>query len=343
MSTILVTGGTGFIGSHTAVTLLSEGYDVVIADNLSNSSEKVIGRIREITGRSPVFCRTDIRDREGLRKIFSDNRIDAVINFAGYKAVGESVRKPLMYYGNNIEGAVTLLEVMAESNVKSFVFSSSATVYLPANKGPITEDEPVKRSPSPYGQTKVDIEQICEDLYRSDSSWSLCMLRYFNPIGAHESGLIGENPNGIPNNLMPYITQVAVGKLDHLRIFGNDYETPDGTCIRDYIHVMDLAEGHAAALRHCMGKPGFYTYNLGSGQGVSVLEIVNAFMKENGIKIPYEFTPRRPGDEPVYFADASKAERELGWKTRRSISDMVRDSWNWQRKNPEGYGAGPEE
>ena len=302
MSTILVTGGTGFIGSHTAVTLLSEGYDVVIADNLSNSSEKVIGRIREITGRSPVFCRTDIRDREGLRKIFTEHRIDAVINFAGYKAVGESVRKPLMYYGNNIEGAVTLLEVMAESNVKSFVFSSSATVYLPANKVPITEDEPVKRSPSPYGQTKVDIEQICEDLYRSDSSWSLCMLRYFNPIGAHESGLIGENPNGIPNNLMPYITQVAVGKLDHLRIF-----------------------------------------NLGSGQGVSVLEIVNAFMKENGIKIPYEFTPRRPGDEPVYFADASKAERELGWKTRRSISDMVRDSWNWQRKNPEGYGAGPEE
>ena len=298
MSTILVTGGTGFIGSHTAVTLLSEGYDVVIADNLSNSSEKVIGRIREITGRSPVFCRTDIRDREGLRKIFTEHRIDAVINFAGYKAVGESVRKPLMYYGNNIEGAVTLLEVMAESNVKSFVFSSSATVYLPANKVPITEDEPVKRSPSPYGQTKVDIEQICEDLYRSDSSWSLCMLRYFNPIGAHESGLIGENPNGIPNNLMPYITQVAVGKLDH---------------------------------------------NLGSGQGVSVLEIVNAFMKENGIKIPYEFTPRRPGDEPVYFADASKAERELGWKTRRSISDMVRDSWNWQRKNPEGYGAGPEE
>ena len=297
MSTILVTGGTGFIGSHTAVTLLSEGYDVVIADNLSNSSEKVIGRIREITGRSPVFCRTDIRDREGLRKIFTEHRIDAVINFAGYKAVGESVRKPLMYYGNNIEGAVTLLEVMAESNVKSFVFSSSATVYLPANKVPITEDEPVKRSPSPYGQTKVDIEQICEDLYRSDSSWSLCMLRYFNPIGAHESGLIGENPNGIPNNLMPYITQVAVGKLD----------------------------------------------NLGSGQGVSVLEIVNAFMKENGIKIPYEFTPRRPGDEPVYFADASKAERELGWKTRRSISDMVRDSWNWQRKNPEGYGAGPEE
>ena len=343
MSTILVTGGTGFIGSHTAVTLLSEGFDVVIADNLSNSSEKVIGRIRAITGRSPVFCRTDIRDREGLRKIFSDNRIDAVINFAGYKAVGESVRKPLMYYGNNIEGAVTLLEVMAESNVKSFVFSSSATVYLPANKVPITEDEPVKRSPSPYGQTKVDIEQICADLYRSDKSWSLCMLRYFNPIGAHESGLIGENPNGIPNNLMPYITQVAVGKLDHLRIFGNDYETPDGTCIRDYIHVMDLAEGHAAALRHCMGKPGFYTYNLGSGQGVSVLEIVNAFMKENGIKIPYEFTPRRPGDEPVYFADASKAERELGWKTRRSISDMVRDSWNWQRKNPEGYGAGPEE
>ena len=253
MSTILVTGGTGFIGSHTAVTLLSEGYDVVIADNLSNSSEKVIGRIREITGRSPVFCRTDIRDREGLRKIFTEHRIDAVINFAGYKAVGESVRKPLMYYGNNIEGAVTLLEVMAESNVKSFVFSSSATVYLPANKVPITEDEPVKRSPSPYGQTKVDIEQICEDLYRSDSSWSLCMLRYFNPIGAHESGLIGENPNGIPNNLMPYITQVAVGKLDHLRIFGNDYETPDGTCIRDYIHVMDLAEGHAAALRHCMG------------------------------------------------------------------------------------------
>ena len=210
MSTILVTGGTGFIGSHTAVTLLSEGYDVVIADNLSNSSEKVIGRIREITGRSPVFCRTDIRDREGLRKIFTEHRIDAVINFAGYKAVGESVRKPLMYYGNNIEGAVALLEVMAESNVKSFVFSSSATVYLPANKVPITEDEPVKRSPSPYGQTKVDIEQICEDLYRSDSSWSLCMLRYFNPIGAHESGLIGENPNGIPNNLMPYITQVAV-------------------------------------------------------------------------------------------------------------------------------------
>ena len=338
MSTILVTGGTGFIGSHTAVTLLSRGYDVVITDNLSNSSDKVLSRIKEITGRSPVFYKTDIRDRAGLQKIFSEHQIDAVINFAGYKAVGESVRKPLMYYGNNIEGAVTLLEVMAEHNLKSFVFSSSATVYLPAVKIPITEDEPVKRSPSPYGQTKVDIEQICEDIYKSDSSWSLCMLRYFNPIGAHESGLIGENPNGIPNNLMPYITQVAVGKLEHLRIFGNDYKTPDGTCIRDYIHVMDLAEGHAAALRHCMGKPGFYTYNLGSGKGVSVLEIVNAFMKENGIKIPYEFTPRRPGDEPEYYADASKAERELGWKTKRTISDMLRDSWNWQRKNPEGYG-----
>ena len=337
MSTILVTGGTGFIGSHTAVTLLSEGFDVVIADNLSNSSEKVIGRIREITGSSPVFCRTDIRDREGLRKIFSDNRIDAVINFAGYKAVGESVRKPLMYYGNNIEGAVTLLEVMAESNVKSFVFSSSATVYLPANKVPITEDEPVKRSPSPYGQTKVDIEQICEDLYRSDSSWSLCMLRYFNPIGAHESGLIGENPNGIPNNLMPYITQVAVGKLDHLRIFGNDYETPDGTCIRDYIHVVDLARGHVNALKAIQDNCGLAVYNLGTGKGYSVLELVEAFERVNGIKIPYVIDGRRTGDVPVVYSDPSKAERELGWRAEYGINEMVRDSWNWQKRNPNGF------
>jgi UDP-glucose 4-epimerase len=337
MSTILLTGGSGFIGSHTAVELLNDGYQVIIADNLANSSIKVLDRIKQIVGKSPAFYETDIRDRKGLDEIFTENHIDSVINFAGFKSVGESVEKPLAYYDNNICGAINLLNSMAEHGVKNFIFSSSATVYLPAEKSPITEDEPVKRSPSPYGQTKVVIEQICEDLYRSDNSWSLCMLRYFNPIGAHESGLIGESPNGIPNNLMPYITQVAVGRLEKLRVFGNDYPTPDGTGVRDYIHVVDLARGHAAALRHCTGKPGFYTYNLGSGHGVSVLDIVRAFEKANGLKIPYQVVKRRNGDVAECYADASKAEIELGWKTEKSLEDMMRDSWNWQKQNPRGY------
>lgn len=337
MGVVLLAGGTGFIGSHTVVELLNEGHQVVIADNLSNSSEKVLERIKRIAGNSLVFYNTDIRNRKGLNKIFEENHIDSVINFAGFKSVGESVAKPLSYYDNNIIGAVSLLESMAEHCVKNFIFSSSATVYLPATKCPITEDEPIKRSPSPYGQTKVEIEHICEDLYRSDNSWSLCMLRYFNPIGAHESGLIGEYPRGIPNNLLPYITQVAVGKLSHLRVFGNDYPTHDGTGVRDYIHVVDLAKGHVAALRHCSNNPGFYTYNLGSGRGVSVLDIVNAFEKVNGIKIPYEIVPRRKGDVAECYADASKAERELGWKTEKSLEDMMRDSWNWQKHNPNGY------
>lgn len=333
---ILVTGGAGYIGSHTCVLLLQAGYDVVVLDNLSNSSSKSIDRVEKITGKKLKFYECDILDRDGMRCIFKENKIDAVIHFAGLKAVGESVAQPLMYYENNITGTLHLLDVMREFGVKKMVFSSSATVYGMSDKMPLTEDLPTSAN-SPYGQTKLMIEQILTDLSVSDKEWSVALLRYFNPVGAHESGTIGENPKGIPNNLMPYITQVASGKLPQLSIFGNDYPTKDGTGVRDYIHVVDLADGHLKALDKINSSKGVMIYNLGTGIGYSVLDLVKAFEKANNLKINYKFAPRRPGDVIVCYADASKAEKELGWKAKKSIVDMCRDSWNWQKNNPNGY------
>ena len=333
---ILVTGGAGYIGSHTCVLLLEAGYDVVVLDNLSNSSPNSIGRVEKITGKKMKFYECDILDKDGMRKIFSENDIDAVIHFAGLKAVGESVAQPLKYYENNISGTVCLLEVMSEFNVKKIVFSSSATVYGMTDKVPLTEDLPTSAN-SPYGQTKLMIEQILTDLAVSDKEWSISLLRYFNPVGAHESGNIGENPKGIPNNLMPYITQVASGKLEQLSIFGNDYPTKDGTGVRDYIHVVDLADGHLKALNKINNTKGVMIHNLGTGVGYSVLDLVNAFEEANNLKINYKFAPRRPGDVVICYADPSKAKRELGWEAKKTIVDMCRDSWNWQKNNPNGY------
>lgn len=333
---ILVTGGTGFIGSHTVIELIKAGYEPIILDNFYNSKPKVLERLKMITNKDITFYQGDIRNREDLRRVFKEHDIKGVIHFAGLKAVGESVQKPLEYYDNNVGGTLVLLEVMRECNVKNFVFSSSATVYGLANKNPIDETEPLKRSTNPYGQTKVDIEFICDDLYHSDNSWSLCMLRYFNPVGAHESGLIGEDPQGIPNNLMPFISQVAVGKREYLNIFGNDYPTKDGTGVRDYIHVVDLAKGHVCAVAHCFDKPNLYTYNLGTGNGLSVLDMVKAYSKTLGREVPYKFAPRRAGDVPMCYANPAKAERELGWKAEKTVEDMTNDSWNWQSKNPNG-------
>ena len=331
---ILLTGGSGYIGSHVAVELIERGYRVIIADNLSNSSEKAVEHIRMITGKEPIFYRCDIRDRAALEDIFEKENVGCCIHFAGLKAVGESVDKPLVYYGNNIGGAVTLLGVMREHGVKNFVFSSSATVYGEPETMPMNEKCPRGKITNPYGQTKAMIEQILEDLYASDGEWNITILRYFNPIGAHPSGLIGENPNGIPNNLMPYITMVAAGKLPQLTVFGDDYDTLDGTGVRDYIHVVDLACGHAAALEKLGGLK---IYNLGTGRGCSVKELVSAFEEATGVRIPVVIGPRRAGDIAVSYADPSLAEAELGWRAERSIADMCRDAWTWQSRFPNGY------
>lgn len=328
--TILVTGGTGYIGSHTAVELIQKGYEVIIADNLFNSSESVLDKIAEITGIRPKFYLVDLTEREPAEKIFKENKVDAVIHFAGLKAVGESCRKPLMYYYNNIASSVVLADVMAEYGCKKIIFSSSATVYGEPENVPITEDFPLSTT-NPYGTTKLMIEKIYTDLVNSDPEWNVTLLRYFNPIGAHESGLIGENPNGIPNNLMPYIVKVAAGELYQLSVFGNDYPTHDGTGVRDYIHVIDLALGHIAAIEK-LTAPGVHIYNLGTGKGYSVLDIVTAFEKANNIKVPYVITDRRPGDIPKSLADPSKALRELDWKTRYDIDDMCRTAWNFAVK-----------
>ena len=333
---ILVTGGAGYIGSHTVVELIKLGKEVVIVDNLSNSSILVLDRIEEITGKRPTFYELDVADKAALRSVFEKESIEAAIHFAGYKAVGESVEKPVMYYENNIMSTLSLVEVMAEFGVKKIVFSSSATVYGLNNPSPLVENMPTSAT-NPYGYTKVMLEQILRDLEVSDKEWSVALLRYFNPIGAHESGLIGEDPAGIPNNLMPFIAQVAVGKGAELSVFGNDYDTVDGTGVRDYIHVVDLALGHIKALEKISDTTGVYTYNLGSGQGTSVLELVQAFEKVNGVKVPYKIVDRRPGDVATCYANADKALAELNWKTEKTIEDMCRDTWNWQSKNPNGY------
>jgi len=333
---ILVTGGAGYIGSHTCVELLSKGHDIVIVDNFSNSKPEVLNRIKEITGKEFRFYKADILDKEGLNKIFQENDINAVIHFAGLKAVGESVKIPIKYYYNNITGTLVLCEVMEKHNVKKMVFSSSATVYGKPESVPIKEDFPLNPA-NPYGRTKLMIEEILKDIYASDNDWSIALLRYFNPIGAHESGKIGEDPNGVPNNLMPYITQVAIGKREKLNIFGNDYDTHDGTGVRDYIHVVDLAKGHLKALEKIMVSEGIDSYNLGTGTGYSVLDVVCAFEKVTGIKIPYQVTDRRPGDIDKCYADPAKAYNELGWKAEKNLEDMCMDSWNWQMKNPNGY------
>ena len=333
---ILVTGGAGYIGSHTVVELIKQGKEVVIVDNLSNSSILVLDRIEEITGKRPTFYELDVADKAALRSVFEKESIEAAIHFAGYKAVGESVEKPVMYYENNIMSTLALVEVMAEFGVKKIVFSSSATVYGLNNPSPLVENMPTSAT-NPYGYTKVMLEQILRDLEVSDKEWSVALLRYFNPIGAHESGLIGEDPAGIPNNLMPFIAQVAVGKRAELSVFGNDYDTVDGTGVRDYIHVVDLALGHIKALEKISDTTGVYTYNLGSGQGTSVLELVQAFEKVNGVPVPYKIVDRRPGDVATCYANADKALAELNWKTEKTIEDMCRDTWNWQSKNPNGY------
>lgn len=334
---ILVTGGAGYIGSHTCIELLDAGYEVVVVDNLSNSCPEAIKRVEEITGKKITFYKDDILDREALEKIFNAEKIESVVHFAGLKAVGESVRKPLEYYHNNITGTLTLCKVMSEHGVKDIVFSSSATVYGDPAEIPITENCPKGVCTNPYGWTKSMLEQILTDLHTADSEWNVILLRYFNPIGAHKSGKIGEDPKGIPNNLMPYVTQVAVGKLKCLGVFGNDYNTPDGTGVRDYIHVVDLAAGHVKAVEKLKDKEGVSIYNLGTGHGYSVLQIVAAVEKACGHKIPYEIQPRRKGDIAVCYADSSKAAQELGWKAVRELDEMCEDSWRWQQQNPNGY------
>ncbi len=334
---ILVTGGAGFIGSHTCVELLNAGFDVVIMDNLSNSSAESVRRIEELSGKKVRFYEKDIRDEEAYAEIFADNAIESVIHFAGLKAVGESVRKPVEYYDNNIGGTVKLLAAMQKYGCTRIVFSSSATVYGSQNPVPFREDMPTGGTTNPYGTTKLFIERILTDTQAAHPDWSVVLLRYFNPIGAHESGRIGENPRGIPNNLMPYIAQVAVGKLPYLHVFGADYDTPDGTGVRDYIHVVDLAVGHVKAVEKAMRDTGVSIYNLGTGHGVSVLELVHAFEKASGVSIPYQIEPRRPGDIAVCYADASKAERELGWTAQLGVDRMCADTWRWQSQNPEGF------
>ncbi|MFU0799086.1 MAG: UDP-glucose 4-epimerase GalE [Xylanivirga thermophila] len=333
---ILVTGGTGYIGSHTCVELLDAGHDVIVVDNLSNSKIKAIDHIEGITGKILKFYKLDILNREGMYNVFEENDIEAVIHFAGLKAVGESVEEPLRYYQNNITGTLVLCEAMQRYGVKNMVFSSSATVYGMDNESPLTEDLPLSAT-NPYGWTKIMIEQILRDIYASDGTWSIVLLRYFNPIGAHESGRLGEDPNGIPNNLMPYITQVAAGKRKMLNIFGNDYDTYDGTGIRDYIHVVDLAKGHLKALQKVIESNGIDAYNLGTGIGYSVLDVVKAFEKATGKEIPYVMADRRAGDIASCYADSSKAYRELGWKAEKDIYDMCKDAWRWQVNNPNGY------
>lgn len=333
---ILVTGGAGYIGSHTVVELLNEDYEVVIVDDFSNSHPTVLERIKELTGKTFSFYELNLLDKEALKNVFAENDIEAVVHFAGFKAVGESVAEPLKYYHNNITGTLILLEVMRDFEVKKIVFSSSATVYGMDNEAPFTENMPTSAT-NPYGKTKVFIEHILSDLAVSDDEWSAVILRYFNPIGAHESGRIGEDPNDIPNNLMPYITQVAVGKLNQLSVFGDDYETHDGTGVRDYIHVVDLAQGHLSALDYTFKNTGVEAVNLGTGEGYSVLDVVHAFENANTIGIPYEIVERRPGDIAIGYADPTKAKEVLGWESNYSLEDMCRTSWNWQKNNPNGY------
>ena len=333
---ILVTGGAGYIGSHTIIELIKAGHDVVVIDNLINSSKTSLDRVEKIVGKDIPFYEADVRNKEILATIFTDHNVNAVIHFAGLKAVGESVEKSLLYYQNNLESTLSLLETMKKSDVKKLVFSSSATVYGDPEKLPITEDMP-RHATNPYGQTKLMIEQVLEDISASHDDWNITSLRYFNPIGAHESGTIGEDPNGIPNNLLPFVAQVATGKLEKVRVFGDDYNTPDGTGIRDYIHVIDLAKAHLAALDH-LNHPNVYkAYNIGTGKADSVLDIIHAFEKASGKKIPYEISARRPGDIAACYADVSLAQQELGWKAEFTIEDSCRDSWNWQSKNPNGY------
>lgn len=333
---VLVTGGVGYIGSHTTIELIQEGKDVIIVDNLSNSNVVVLDRIEEITGVKPKFYELDVQNREKLEIVFKENDIDSVIHFAASKAVGESVEKPLEYYSNNIKNTLVLLEAMSKYNVKNFVFSSSATVYGDPHTCPILEDFPLSAT-NPYGQTKLMIENMLRDICKADKSLNVAILRYFNPVGAHKSGKIGEEPNGIPNNLMPYITKVAIGQLKELSVFGDDYNTPDGTGVRDYIHVVDLAGGHVKALQKLESKPGLVTYNLGTGNGYSVLEMVQAFSKASGRDIAYKIAPRRAGDIAMCYADASKAKKELGWEAKYNIDEMCEDSWRWQSLNPNGY------
>ena len=331
---ILLPGGAGYIGSHTAVELLNQGKDIVIIDNFSNSNIKALEAIKQITGKDFKFYEIDYMDRKKLEKVFEENAIEAVINFAGYKAVGKSVKEPLNYYYNNVSGAIILLQTMEKYGVKKFVFSSSATIYGEQASPKYVETMERKTASSPYGTTKIMIEQILEDMYKADPTWKISILRYFNPVGAHETGLLGENPNGIPNNLMPFIQKVAIGELKELTIFGNDYNTPDGTCRRDYLHVVDLAIGHIKALEKLEKSDyGVYVYNLGTGSPVSVLELVTTFMKVNNIEVPYRYGARRAGDLDEFYADPTKAEKELGWKATKTVEDMCRDSWNYIQKN----------
>ena len=333
---VLITGGAGYIGSHTCIEMLNAGYDVVVVDNLDNANSKSLERVEKITGKKVRFYKEDVRCKDAMRKIFSENKIDAVIHFAGLKAVGESVREPIMYYDNNLINTIVLLEVMNEFGVKKIVFSSSATVYGVATQMPLVEGMPLGAI-NPYGRTKLFIENILSDLYVADNDWCVALLRYFNPIGAHKSGLIGEDPKGIPNNLMPYISQVAVGKLEKLHVFGNDYKTVDGTGVRDYIHVVDLAVGHVKAIEWALSHKECEAFNLGTGNGTSVLQLRDAFIKATGVDIPYVIDPRRPGDPDEVYANADKAKRILGWTAKHGIEEMCEDTWRWQKNNPNGY------
>lgn len=334
---ILLTGGAGFIGSHTLIELSLAGHDAVVVDNLYNSSPLSLKRVENIIGKNVPFYKVDIRDREGLQGVFDKHHFDACIHFAGLKAVGESVAKPLEYYENNMNGTFVLLDVMRKNGCKNIIFSSSATVYGEPAEIPITENSPKGHCTNPYGQTKSMLEEVLIDVQKADSQWNVVLLRYFNPIGAHPSGMIGESPNGIPNNLMPYITQTAIGKRKELGVFGNDYDTPDGTGVRDYIHVVDLAKAHVAALQAIEGNKGISIYNVGTGHGYSVLDVVKAFVKENGVEVPYVIKPRRAGDIASLYCDPTKAKEELGWQALYDINDMCRDSWNWQKNNPNGF------
>ena len=337
--TILLTGGAGYIGSHTIIELDKAGHDVVVVDNLVNSNPEALRRVAKIIGKEVPFVKADVRDRAAMEAIFNENKIDAVIHFAGLKAVGESVAKPLEYYENNMNATFVLLEVMRSHGCKNLIFSSSATVYGNPAIIPITEECPKGHCTNPYGQTKSMLEEVLMDVQKADPAWNIVLLRYFNPIGAHESGTMGENPNGIPNNLMPYITQTAVGIRKELGVFGDDYDTPDGTGVRDYIHVCDLAAGHVAALSAINRNCGLAIYNLGTGRGYSVLDVVKAFIKVNGVDVPYVIKPRRPGDIATCYCNPAKAKAELGWEAKHGIEDMCRDSWNWQKNNPKGYDA----
>ncbi|MGN1015957.1 MAG: UDP-glucose 4-epimerase GalE [Faecousia sp.] len=335
---VLVTGGAGYIGSHTCVELMESGHDVVVIDNLCNSNPKSLERVEALTGKKAAFYEGDVRDEALLRRIFAENEIDSVIHFAGLKAVGESVAQPWRYYDNNLNSTLVLTKVMADVGVKRIIFSSSATVYSGDNEMPLRETSRTGGCTNPYGWTKYMTEQILSGMAFADPEWSVVLLRYFNPIGAHESGMIGEDPRGIPNNLMPYITQVAIGRREKLSVFGNDYDTPDGTGVRDYIHVVDLAKGHVAAVKYAADNTGCEVFNLGTGTGYSVLDMVKAFEEANGVPVPYQIVDRRPGDLPVCYADPSKSAEKLGWKAEKNLRDMCRDSWNWQSRNPMGYG-----